>query len=199
TNNLNDAAQVRASALAMADLAGARDNRIIWLSVIGQLVVTWNGNRFEAIQHESAFYGWGGIWELEQWYEAAFPGCLLNARQALIDGAPTIPSLQFPGLTEAQAATTYGVLPLSFFRNLSTKPWTPASLTFRGYWSSAGLPSGGADGDYWLRTGNGFVGAVLVRWGGTWTEHTYDVTHLTPAGNAVLAQAFADFLTDNSL
>jgi hypothetical protein len=91
------------------------------------------------------------------------------------------------------------VLPLSFFFNFAAVPWSASSLTFRGYRSAAGLPSGGSDGDYWLRSGGGTVGALIVRWAGVWSEHTYDVTHMTTTGNQVLAQAFADFLTTNSL
>ncbi|MFM7101599.1 MAG: hypothetical protein ACKO3N_10550, partial [Verrucomicrobiota bacterium] len=196
TNNLEDADQVRSDALALAELAGAPDHRVLWLSVIGQLAMGWNGNRLVGLQHEPAFQGLGAIQDLERWYETNFPGSLLNCRQVLIDGAPSIPSLHFPGLTEAEAAATYGVLPLSFYLDLTTQPWTPADLTFRGYWRDPGRPDGGTDGDYWLRTGNGRTGALLVRWGGIWTEHVHDLTHLTPAGNAVLARAFVRLLAD---
>lgn len=198
TNNLEDSDQVRSAALAMAELAGAPEHRVLWLSVIGQLAMGWNGNRLVGLQHEPAFQGQGAIRDLERWYEATFPGSLLNCRQVLLDGAPSIPSLHFPGLTEAEAAATYGVPPLSFYLHLPGQPWTPADLTFRGYWRDPGLPEGGADGDYWLRTGNGRTGAVLVRWGGAWAEHVHDLTHLTPAGNAVLARAFVRWLADHS-
>ena len=201
TNNLLDSAQVRSAAFAMADLAGARDNRVLFLSVIGQLVMQWNGSRLTCDQMEQAWAGTNAISDLEAWYEVAFPGQLLNSRAELVTraGARTTPSLHFPGMTEGQAAVAYGVLPLSFFFNFAAVPWSASSLTFRGYRSAAGLPSGGSDGDYWLRSGGGTVGALIVRWAGVWSEHTYDVTHMTTTGNQVLAQAFADFLTNNSL
>lgn len=201
TNNLNDLAQVRQSALEMASLAGARDNRILFLSVIGQLAMQWNGSRLACVQFEDAAAGTNAAAELERWYERAFPGQLLNCRAELLarSATRTTPSLHFPGMTEADVAGTYGILPLSFFFNLGAVPWTPAGLTFAGYRSVAGLPGGGSDGDYWLRTDNGTVGALIVRWAGVWSEHTYDITHMTTTGNQVLAQAFADFLTSNSL
>jgi len=201
TNNLLDPAQVRSAAFAMADLAGARDNRVVFLSVIGQLVMQWNGSRLTCDQMEQARAGTNAISDLEKWYDAAFPGQFLNPRAELVAraAARTTPSLHFPGMTEGQAAVAYGVLPLSFFFNFAAVPWSAGSLTFQGYRSAAGLPSGGADGQYWLRSGGGTVGALIVRWAGTWSEYTYDVTHMTTTGNQVLAQAFAEFLTTNSL
>jgi hypothetical protein len=201
TNNLLDLAQVRTAAFAMADLAGARDNRVLFLSVIGQLVMQWNGSRLACDQLEQAKAGTNAISDLEAWYEAAFPGQLVNSRAELLTrcAARTTPSLHFPGMTEGAVAMAYGILPLSFFFNFAAVPWSAGALTFQGYRSAAGLPSGGSDGDYWLRTGGGTVGALIVRWAGTWSEHTYDVTHMTTTGNQVLAQAFADFLTNNSL
>lgn len=201
TNNLLDPAQLRAAAFAMADLAGARDNRVIFLSVIGQLIMQWNGSRLACDQHEQAFAGTNAISDLEKWYNVAFPGQLLNSRASLLAAASalTTPSLHFPGMTDGAVATTYGVLPLHYHFNLAAVPWTPAVLTFAGYRSDAGLPSGGSDGQYWLRTANGTIGAVIVRWAGTWTEHTWDATHMSAAGNAVLAAAFANYLTTNSL
>lgn len=201
TNNIADLAKTRAAALAMADLAGARDNRVIFLSVIGQMIMQWTGSRLACDQHEQAFAGTNNIAGLESWYNAAFPGQLLNCRASLLAAASTLttPSLHFPGLTDGDVVDTYGIPPLHYHFNLTTVPWTPAHLTFAGYRSTAGLPTGGSDGQYWLRTANGTVGAVIVRWSGTWTEHTWDATHLSPAGVSVLAAAFAAFLTANSL
>jgi len=201
TNNIADLAKTRAAALAMADLAGARDNRVIFLSVIGQMIMQWTGSRLACDQHEQAFAGTNTISGLEEWYDAAFPGQLLNCRTTLLTAASalTTPSLHFPGMTDGDVADTYGIPPLHYHFDLTTVPWTPAGLTFAGYRSTAGLPTGGSDGQYWLRTANGTVGAVIVRWSGTWTEHTWDATHLSPAGVSVLAAAFAAFLTANSL
>lgn len=41
-----------------------------------------------------------------------------------------------------------------------------------------------AANDYYVRTGVGTVGAIIVNNAGTWTEHTYDQTHLNTAGGA---------------
>jgi hypothetical protein len=201
TPNLNDFAQVRQGALEMASLTGARDGRCVFLSVIGQLEMQWTGSRMGCIQFEDAAAGLNPCAELERWYERAFPGQLLNSRAELVtrSASRTTPSLHFPGQTEGAIASLYGILPLSYFFPFASMPWTPEGLTFQGYWNVAGLPSGGADGDYWIRTGSGMVGNLIVRWAGAWTEHAYDVTHMTPAGNYVLAQAFVDFLTANSL
>lgn len=199
TNNATDLAQTRECALAMADLAGARDNRVVFLSVIGQSQCGWNGTRITQSQFEDAFAKTGIIYDLEQWYSEAFPGCFINSRTELLARAPSTPALLFPGLTEAQAASNYGTLPLSFWLDYATKPWTPAGLTFTGYHSTAGLPTGGVDGDYKIRTANGTIGALQVRWAGSWTEHTWDITHMNATGNAAVAAAFASYLTANTI
>lgn len=200
TNNATDLAQTRECALAMADLAGARYNRIVFLSVIGQCSCGWNGTRITQSQFEDAFAKTGIIYDLEQWYADAFPGGFLNSRAALLASASaSIPALLFPGQTEAGAASIYGAVPLSFFLDYATKPWTPGALTFTGYHSTAGLPTGGADGDYKIRTANGTIGALQVRWAGSWSEHTWDITHMNATGNAALAAAFVSYLTANSL
>ena len=199
TNNANDLAQTREAALWMAEAAGARDNRVVFLSPIGQHQNGWNGSRITLTQFEDSFANSGVVYNLEQWFANAFPGCFVNCRAELLARAPSTPHLQFPGLTEAQAAATYGAVPLSFFLDYGSKPWTPAGLSFQGYHSAAGLPSGGSDGHYWVRTANGTIGAILVRWAGTWSEHTFDITHMNTVGNAALADAFVDFLVANNI
>lgn len=199
TNNATDLAQTRECALQFADLAGARDNRMVFLSVIGQSQCGWNGTRIVMTQFEDSFSKSGVAYELEEWYKVAFPGAFLNSRAELLARATSTPALLFPGLTEAQAASTYGALPLSFWLDYSLKPWTPGALTFTGYHSTAGVPAGGADGDYKIRTANGTIGALEVRWAGVWTEHVWDITHMNPTGNAALAAAFVAFLNANQI
>jgi hypothetical protein len=200
TNNATDIPQTREVALAMADIAGARDNRILFLSVLGQQQCTWNGSRIVVAQFEDAFASTGIIYDLEQWYTDVFPGGFLNTRTALLSSASAaIPALLFPGLNEAGAAATYGAVPLSYFLDYASKPWVPTGLIFTGYHSTAGVPTGGSDGDYKIRTSNGTIGALQVRWAGAWTEHTWDMTHMNAAGNAALAAAVVNFLNTNKL
>jgi hypothetical protein len=200
-NNAGEVRETRRAAFEMANLVGARDGRFLFLSVVGQRAVTWNGTRLVIDQHEGALTPGNSFFELDAFYQAAFPGRFLSPRVQLVARASTrsVPDLQFPGLTEAQVAATYNGVPFSFFFNYGAVPWTPGQLSFQGYRSAAGLPTGGSDGHYWLRSGGGTVGNVIARWGGTWTEHAYDYTHMQRVGNDVLAAAIVDFLTTNNL
>lgn len=184
-----------------ANSVGARDGRFLFLSVLGQRAATFNGTRIVLAQYEGALTPGDSFYELDDWYRKAFPGQFLSPRVELVARAAsrTTPDLQFPGMTEAQVAATYNAVPFSFFFNYSIVPWTPGALTFQGYRSAAGLPTGGADGDYWIRSGGGVVGYIIVRWSGVWTEHSYDTTHMQRVGNDVLAEAISDFLTANNL
>ncbi len=98
-----------------------------------------------------------------------------------------------------QVASTYGIVPLSFFFDYSSVPWEPADLVFRGYRSTAGLPAGGVANDYYLRSANGTVGAIIVNESGTWVEYIYDQVHLYNQndfpGNVALAAALSSFIT----
>lgn len=199
TNNATDIAQTREAALQAVLLSGAAQGRFVFLSVIGQSNCGWSGSRITHPQFEDSFAGSGIAYELEEWYKAAFPGAHILSRRELLARAPATPALLFPGMTEAQAATTYGAVPLSFFLDYTSKPWTPGALTFTGYHSTAGLPTGGADGDYKVRTANGTIGALQVRWAGTWTEHVWDITHMNTTGNAALAASFVEFLNTNQI
>jgi len=203
TNNSGNDYETRRASLEFASLVGARDPRFAFLSRPGQRVMTWNGSRLVCPAHEDAFAGTGELYALEQWYRDTFPGQFISPRSEFITNTSglTLPDLQFPGMTEAQVATTYGIIPLSYFFNFGFYSWTPAGLTFQGYWTSGSLPTGGTNGDYYLRTsgGGGFIGSLIVKWAGVWTEEIYDYTHIQPAGNAVLAQSMADFLTTHNL
>lgn len=199
TNDYGDDDATKRGALRAARLSGAADGRGVFLTVCGQFVLSWNSVRLVADVHEGIRSGSHHLAALESWYASAFPGRHIRTLKALLDRAPSIPSLHWPGMTEAAAAAAYGAAPSSFFFDYASKPFTPAQLTFAGYRSAAGLPSGGADGDYYLRTGGGTVGQPIIRWAGVWTEYVLDITHLTPAGNAALADGIADFLADNML
>ena len=198
-NDGADSAQTKSAAVEMASLAGNLGG-FLFLTVIGQRAMTFNGTRLVCSQHENAFAN-GGRSNLDEWYEATFPGRSFNQREALrlLSLSNTTKDPQFPGLTEGQVASIYGVLPFSFWFDYGAVPWTPGGITFAGYRSAAGLPTGGTDGDYWLRTGNGTVGNLIVRWGGTWTEYSYDATHMQVGANTILAGAFADFLETSNL
>lgn len=200
-NNSGNINETRRAALEFAAVVGARDSRFIFMSPYGQRVATWNGTRIVLSQFENAETAGNDTYELETWYQRAFPGQFISPRASILARVTsrTTPDLQFPGMTEGQVATTYKALPFSFFFNYSIVPWTPEALTFSGYWSTAGLPTGGTDGQYYVRTGNGFVGYIIVRWAGVWTEHSYDSTHMQRVGNDVLAEAISDFLTLNNL
>jgi hypothetical protein len=192
----SNAVQIREASLRMAALLGSRDRRHLFLSVLGQRTFTWNGSRLVCAQHEDQFAGTGALWELERWYAAAFPGQWLSPRLALLAAAGSTPDPQFPGMTEAQVASTYGIVPLSFFSG--TLPVAAASLVYQGTRSTAGLPTGGSANDYYIRTANGTIGALLINVSGTWQEWTWDATHLSSAGAAALSTAIASTITANS-
>jgi len=196
-NNSPNLEPVKRGALEASALCGARDGRCVIMSTNGQHSLTWNGTRLVGSQHEPRFAGSGNLAAFEAWAAKVFPGRFFNTTSALLAAAGSLPHLQFPGMTEAQVAATYGVLPFSFYFNLAAVGWTPAGLSFQGYRSTAGLPSGGSDGHYYLRSANGTVGGIIVRWGGAWSEPAIDITHMYGAGNAALASALASFLSAN--
>ncbi|MFZ1430733.1 MAG: hypothetical protein WAS21_28695 [Geminicoccaceae bacterium] len=209
SNEVN-AAQIRAVSLRMVELAGARDARMLFLSVLGQRNHGWNGTRITATQHEAQFNRTGSLYTLNQWYETTFPGRWISPWQVLLAAATDAPDPTFPGMTEKQVAAAYGIVPWSFFGSPGGS-WTPAQLVYQGTWTSADLPSGGADLDYYLRIGGGTIGNLLVREAGAWVERSIDITHLSGAGAAALASGgpgqsgipassgVAGFLLDNLL
>ena len=196
-NNNTDLVQIQNTSLQMAALASTHQSRFVFWSMVGQQISTWNGTRIVQANHEDAFAGAGRFVELEQWYEAIFPSKWFSPRIALLESAVgrTRKHLQFPGLTEAQAASTYGVLPLSYFFDFSAVAWNPDTLNFLGYQSTSGLPTGGSNNDYYIRSGGGTVGNIIVNVSGTWIEYSYDTTHLNDEGANAVAQKFINFLT----
>lgn len=200
TNDSYDLPKISRGALRASRLSGAADGRCLFLTPIGQWTMSWNGSRIVHFDQEQITAGTHAASAVNRWFASVFPGRHINTLAALIAGASdTTPSLHHPGLTEKVAAQTYGAAPTSAFYNFAALPFQPGQITFTGYRSAAGLPTGGTDGDYQIRTGNGSIGLLIVRWAGTWVEYPVDITHLSPAGNRILAAAVASFLTTNSL
>ena len=199
TNDVGFIEPTKRGVLRAARLSGAADGRCVFMTIPGQFSMTFNGDRIVHGAQEDLTAGANVYWDLEQWFAATFPGRHIRTLDAMIQRAPSIPSLHHPGMTEAAACAAYGAAPSSFFFDYASKPFTAGDLNFAGYRSAAGLPSGGTDGDYYLRTANGPIGQPIIRWGGAWVEYGLDVTHPTAAGNAAIADAIADFLNANSL
>ena len=205
-----NAAQIRWVSLRMAELAGARDARMLFLSVLGQRNHAWSGSRITVSQHENQWNRTGYLYDLNQWYAATFPGRWISPWQVLLAAATDAPDPTFPGLTEKQVSATYGIVPWSFYGSPGGA-WTTAQLVYRGTWTDAALPTGGSSLDYYLRIGGGEVGNLLVNEAGTWVERSSDITHLSSAGAAALASGgpgqagipsssgVAGFLLDNLL
>lgn len=198
-NNNTDTVQIKSAALEMARLAGVSDGRFVFWSVLGQQIMTWNGTRMVDTNHENAFNRIAGsqFIEVEDWYDTIMPNKHFNTRKAALAAADGTKSLHFPTMSERQVADTYGITPSSFHFNYADKPFTAAQLNFVGYQSAAGLPTGGNDNDYYLRTGNGTVGQPIVKVAGVWIEYSYDVTHVTAFGGQKLAEQFLIFLNNN--
>ena len=192
-----NSAMLREASLRMASLVGARDSRFLFFSVMGSRDMTWNGARLVCAQLETAFAGSGVHVELEQWYQRTFPGQCALSRQMMLAAAVgrTTPDPQFPGMTEAQVAATYGIIPYSFYGAGDALPFPAAQLNYVGTWNTTGLPTGGATKDYYIRTGGGGagekVGNLVVNVAGVWTEVAQDTVHLSPTG----AEAFSDAAT----
>jgi len=170
--------------------------RVVLMSVLGQRVCTWDGSRIKVPQHEDQLNKVAGSrYDLVSFYQNTYPESLFYTREYACAGASDdIPALDFPGMTEKQVADTYGIVPLSFFLTMTNKPWQPQDLNFVGYRSTSGLPTGGNPNDYYVRNGGGTIGAIIVNVEGTWTEYTYDQTHINDSGEAVLAEALKNFI-----
>lgn len=197
----NDAAsiQIKEAALRMAELIGARDRRALFLSIMGsRQSAGWNGSRITYPNLEPAFAKTGGYYDLERWYAATFPGQFLNTRQVFLAAATSaLKDPLFPGMTELQVATTYGIIPFGFYAMATSIPVSPNNLVYAGTWTSASLPTGGAANDYYIRVGGGTIGNLLINVAGSWVEWSgYDTVHLSPAGAEALSTAIAAFLTN---
>lgn len=192
TSELN-AAQIRENSLQMAGLVGARDARYVFLSVMGQRTETWNGSRIVVQQHEDQFSKTGVLYELCEWYRRMFPGRWFNVYQNMLAAATDAIDPTFPGMTEKQVASTYGVLPWSIFNGGSFTGFTTNALVYKGTWSDAALPTGGSSMDYYIRIGGGTVGNIIYNSGGVWAEKSIDRTHLSTTGGAALTSGGPGF------
>lgn len=192
TSELN-AAQIRENSLQMAGLVGARDARYVFLSVMGQRTETWNGSRIVVQQHEDQFAKTGALYELCEWYRRMFPGRWFNVYQNMLAAATDAIDPTFPGMTEKQVASTYGVLPWSIFNGGSFTGFTTNALVYKGTWSDAALPTGGSSMDYYIRIGGGTVGNIIYNSGGVWAEKSIDRTHLSTTGGAALTSGGPGF------
>ncbi|HDY5341452.1 TPA: hypothetical protein RQ688_002463 [Klebsiella pneumoniae] len=192
TSELN-AAQIRENSLQMAGLVGARDARYVFLSVMGQRTETWNGSRIVVAQHEEQFAKTGVLYELCEWYRRMFPGRWFNVYQNMLAAATDAIDPTFPGMTEKQVASTYGVLPWSIFNGGSFTGFTTNALVYKGTWSDAVLPTGGSSMDYYIRIAGGAVGNIIYNSGGVWAEKAIDRTHLSTAGGAALTSGGPGF------
>lgn len=183
-----NASQIREASLQIAALAGARDIRCLFLTIMGQREATWNGERLVFPQHENQFSETGYLYELTEWYQRILPGRHAVVYEIMLAAATDAIDPTHPGMTEKQVAEQFGVLPWSFFNN-SVLPGslTTSDIHYVGTWSSTGLPTGGSHADYYLRIAGGTVGNVLVNNGGTWSEVAIDITHMSQAGGHALA------------
>ncbi|HDY7140317.1 TPA: hypothetical protein RRD89_004311 [Klebsiella pneumoniae] len=183
-----NASQIREASLQIAALAGARDIRCLFLTIMGQREATWNGERLVFPQHENQFAETGYLYELTEWYRRILPGRHAVVYEIMLSAATDAIDPTHPGMTEKQVAARYGVLPWSFFNNaVLPGGMTTSDIHYVGTWSASGLPSGGNHADYYLRIAGGTVGNVLVNNGGTWSEVAIDITHMSQAGGRALA------------
>jgi hypothetical protein len=156
------------------------DTLMIPLTPVGRREFTFAGGRLVGKWHEPMKIGTdttNGMMMTVRETARLTNGRYINTRQVVIDAVAANPGLfsgpdkQAPGMTESQTAATYGWVPLSCYRTNAT---ITAATNFIGYWTdTAALPTGGAAGDYYIRsaaTGSQYVGNLIVNVSGTWTE-----------------------------
>ncbi|OWU77596.1 hypothetical protein [Marinibacterium profundimaris] len=197
--------QIIEATLQVSAMAGARDLRFAPMGICGQRNFTeYTGGRLICPQQEDQFDGSSVLAALHAEYDRMFGGRWFNVwaiLQAAAVGDAEMqaePSVHFPGKTEAEVAEAYGILPLSWFKD-STLPMDAGDMTFRGTRTGAALPTGGADGDYYIRTDGSSqtdLGSLAIRVGGVWQWFSWDRTHLNATGGARLAAAMAQSLTE---
>lgn len=192
----------------MYNVAGARDRRFLFLSVLGSRGLTWNGTRLVAATLEDAFAQTGLIYEIEQAYQALWPGNYINTRQMLLTTSAlltTVPDLTFPGLTQAQVATTYGITGHSYHFDYSVGvgatqlPYPATELVFQGFHNSASAPTGGADKDYYVSRFAGDEGRIWIRSAGSWISRVSDDIHVNTTAQPVYNAAVVNFFTSKKL
>lgn len=192
TTDIN-AAQCREVSMTMAQLAGARDIKVLFLSIVGQRIMTWNGTRIVVQQHEDQFAKTGPLYEFSDWYKRMMPGRYAICYEILLSAATDAIDPTFPGMTEKQVAAKYGILPWSFFNGSTLGNLTTDQLNYKGTWTGTTLPTGGVNGDYYIRTDTSNVGNIIYNSAGTWTENSIDRTHLSVAGGSALSKGGPGF------
>lgn len=203
-NDGTDLTAIRTAAYRAFDILGSKQRRVIFMSPTGTQSATHNGTRLVVSASEDS-YGTNGlngthvIALQEQFYRNAFPMQFFNTREALLAAAAgrNVPDLRFPGMTEAQVAATYHILPKSFFYEIAGKP-DKTLCNYLGLWTdTVNLPTGGNDNDYYLRTATAGgsttqkVGNEIIKVAGVWTEFNDDMTHWSILGAQTVADAVA--------
>jgi len=196
-NNSTDLVQIKNASMEFAELMIAGNQRFIIWSQLGAQTFGWNGTRITCTLHENAFAGTGNNVELENWHDIMFPNRHFNTRKEALLSAESVPSMHFPGLTERQVADTYGITPSQYHHNLVAIGKTPSDLVFTGYKSTSGLPTGGTNNDYQIRTANGTIGEIMVNNNGTWVALAIDAVHVMAYGGLKLSERFKLFVNNN--
>ncbi|MFV0922728.1 hypothetical protein ACR720_04475 [Sphingomonas parapaucimobilis] len=203
--------------LRMYELLAPFDRYYLPITPAGRREMTFNGARLVSTWHEPMMLNVdtsNPLVMLQQQVAHLFAGRFLDARvtvcAAVAANATAFagPDVQYPGMTEAQATAAYGVIPLSIYLRIADRGLDPATAAFKGYRGDAALPSGGADGDYYIRsaaTAGTYVGNLIARVAGAWTEigigNRNDVVHFGgPNGdvaNTALSTAIRSFINAN--
>ncbi|MDP2505379.1 hypothetical protein [Oceanobacter sp. 3_MG-2023] len=197
----------------MRELLTANSKRYVPITVLGRRQMTWDGSRLVCYWQESQFNndstGDGAdLVLLNHAIREMFGDRYIDCRAELCDRTiSTLIDPTYPGMTESEVATTYGVVPLSYYFNYSSVSWSPNDLTYIGTWNDTALPTGGSDLEYYIRTGEGGidnntddVGHIIVNESGTWVEYTTagsGVVHLSHGdGNAHLSAAIVEKINE---
>ncbi|MBK1884108.1 hypothetical protein JIN85_16935 [Luteolibacter pohnpeiensis] len=200
-NNASSLSQISITAERLAVATGSGDGRILHLGMPGRRNMTWNGERLVCDNQEQQLIpGSSNAYaKAREYFLTSWPNNYIDTRAVMVAAADDTPDLQFPGMTEAESAAAYGVIPFShFFNSQSSLGLNPSDLNFVGYRSDAGLPTGGNPNDYYLRSDGGTVGNLIVNLAGTWAEYSYDSTHPLTAGLDPIAAAVAEFLNSKN-
>ncbi|MVM34971.1 hypothetical protein GO755_33395 [Spirosoma sp. HMF4905] len=192
-NNTSDLAQYKKAVEEGINMTGARDRRFLFLGVLGQRNALYNGTRLVIDAQEGRFQksSTNAIYNIETYLDSVVSGSWISTYQVLLSSAVGRTTIDptFPGMTEAAVASTYGVLPFSYWFDWTAAPFTAAQLNFLGY--SDATPTGGSNFDYYLTT----TGNLVVNVSGTWTTYTYDRIHTLSTVRTLYATAVQNWLT----
>ncbi|MCF0074486.1 hypothetical protein LZD49_28635 [Dyadobacter sp. CY261] len=177
---------------------GTLQKRVWFMSVLPQRTFTFNGTRLVGDQMEGAFNGTDNHAKMEAFFSALFPDQWISPYKILLDKSKllTDPDPFNPGKTKGESATELGWIASDYY-NLPVLTGLNNSL---GYWSTAGLPSNGsgANGDYYLRSGNGTIGNIIRKASNVWAEFATgnnDVTHpSSDLGSTALSEGIVNII-----